>query len=212
MRRHHGVARALATVAAVILGVTACSSGSGEGAVAVAQARVTQKEAALSTAKAEATAVSTAFCTSSATYITALDRYGDVLTATAPTVNDVRTRAGPDPAPGGRRRKRRDGDEGPAGWPRPRRSSEATAALAAARAEARAADSDAAAGQDVQHDAPPPVSSATVNRVKQADAEFTANRRASPTTPRWRRRRSSSTPPRSRWRCRGCGCSPRPAA
>ena len=91
MRRHHGVARALAAVAAVILGVTACSSGSGEGAVAVAQARVTQKEAALSAAKANATATSTAFCTASQTYITAVDRYGDVLNATAPTVGDVRS-------------------------------------------------------------------------------------------------------------------------
>ena len=34
---------------------------------------------------------STAFCTATAGYITAIDRYGDVLTATAPTVGDVVT-------------------------------------------------------------------------------------------------------------------------
>jgi peptidoglycan hydrolase-like protein with peptidoglycan-binding domain len=56
----------------------------------VAQARLTAKEKALTEAQAAATAAGTAFCTTSATYVTAIDRYGDVLTATAPTVGDVK--------------------------------------------------------------------------------------------------------------------------
>ena len=73
----------------MLLVLTSCGSDGGDSAVQVAQARVVAKEKAVSAARADATAASEAFCEASSAYISALDRYGDVLTATAPTVGDV---------------------------------------------------------------------------------------------------------------------------
>ena len=188
MRRRHGVARALATVAAVILGVTACSSGSGEGAVAVAQARVTQKEAALSAAKAEATAASTAFCTASQTYITAVDRYGDVLNATTPTVGDVRSAGQELSAP---RQTAFDGAD--AALKAHQQVSVAEQELASAKADLEVAQAKAQGNTSTTPAAPttsstttpaPFVPAATTNRVKQADTDFqTAIAGITPETP-----------------------------
>ena len=73
-----------------MLALAGCdSSGDGSSALKVAEARVTAKEKALEEAKTDLTAKSAAFCGASKTYIEALDRYGDVLTETAPTVGDV---------------------------------------------------------------------------------------------------------------------------
>ena len=55
-----------------------------------AKARVTAEENAVTEAQAELTAASGAFCDASKDYVLALDRYGDVLNSTAPTVGDVR--------------------------------------------------------------------------------------------------------------------------
>ncbi|MET0887702.1 MAG: peptidoglycan-binding domain-containing protein [Mycetocola sp.] len=55
-----------------------------------AQAQVSLKENAVTDAEAEFAAASEAFCGTSKTYVVALDRYGDVLNDTAPTVGDVR--------------------------------------------------------------------------------------------------------------------------
>ena len=54
-------------------------------------ARVSVKEQALAQAQTDAAAAAAHFCTTAADYVTAVDRYGDVLTATAPTVGDVQT-------------------------------------------------------------------------------------------------------------------------
>ncbi len=89
--RHRGLRAAAAAVAGLALTVTGCSSATPESAVSVAQANVTTKEKALADAQAQATDTAAAFCDAGATYITALDRYGDVLTQTAPTVGDVVT-------------------------------------------------------------------------------------------------------------------------
>jgi peptidoglycan hydrolase-like protein with peptidoglycan-binding domain len=186
MRRHHCVARALATVAAVIVGVTGCSSGSGEGAVAVAQARVTQKEAALSTAKAEATAASTAFCTASQTYITAVDRYGDVLNATTPTVGDVRSAGQELSAP---RQTAFDGAD--AALKAYQQVSVAEQELASAKtalevAQAKGNTSTTPASPTTSSTTTPApfVPAATTNRVKQADTDFqTAIAGITPETP-----------------------------
>src|SRR4029450_3573488 len=87
---HRGrVTWVLATMTAVVFAVAACSSGSGDETVSVARARGPAKEAALTTAQAEAKAASAAFCGATQAYITAVDRYGDVLNATAPTGGDV---------------------------------------------------------------------------------------------------------------------------
>ena len=59
--------------------------------VQAAQANVATKQKALADAQAAAEAANAAFCDASADYLTALDRYGDVLVETAPTVGDVKT-------------------------------------------------------------------------------------------------------------------------
>ena len=188
MRHHHGVARSLAAVAAVILGVTACSSGSGEGAVAVAQARVTQKEAALSAAKANATATSTAFCTASQTYITAVDRYGDVLNATTPTVGDVRSAGQELAAP---RQTALDGAEAAVkahqqvlAAEQELASAKTALEVAQAQAQGNTATTPASPKTSSTTTPAPLVPTATTNRVKQADTDFqTAMAGIAPETP-----------------------------
>ncbi|KHK99940.1 peptidoglycan-binding protein [Microbacterium mangrovi] len=82
-----GVLLAAAAASAVLL--AGCSGGMSP--ADRAQTEVAAKEKAVSSAQAEFDAASQAFCSASKTYIQALDRYGDVLHATAPTVGDVRT-------------------------------------------------------------------------------------------------------------------------
>ena len=164
-------ARACIGSAAVVLllALGACSTGT-----ALPDARVSVKEQALAQAQTDAAAASAHFCTTAADYVTAVDRYGDVLTATTPTVGDVQT-AGADLE-----------------QPRADATAAATAAvdaqaavvtaeaeLAAARAAAAAANTTA--GSSASSTTPatsqspaPTVPPATVNRVKQADTEFTA--------------------------------------
>jgi len=134
---------------------------------------VTSKEKAATEAKAAATTASDTFCQSSKTYIQALDRYGDVLTQTAPTVGDVKD-AGSDLAK-----------------PRVAAFDDAEAAVQAHKdwvtaqnevTDARAALEQAKAGPSgsptvtarPHATATPLVPSATVDRVKQADAEFSS--------------------------------------
>ena len=175
-RGRRALTEALAGVAVVIFGVTSCSSGSGDSAVAVAQARVTAKEAALTTAKAEGTAASAAFCTASGTYITAVDRYGDVLNATAPTVGDVRS-AGQELAEP--RQTALDGAE--AAMKAQQQIVAAEQELAMAKTALEIAKSQAQGVTPTTPVSPsststttpaPLVPATTVNRVKQADADF----------------------------------------
>ena len=72
-----------------VMVLAACSTNGGDPALRRAEAKVTVKERAVTAAHSEAAAATAAFCTASKTYIVALDRYGDVLHATAPTVGDV---------------------------------------------------------------------------------------------------------------------------
>ena len=74
----------------LLVALSGCSGDPALTPVEAAQAEVAAKEEALADAEAEATATAAAFCEASATYITALDRYGDVLNETAPTVGDVK--------------------------------------------------------------------------------------------------------------------------
>ena len=165
---------ALAVVAAALIALAGCSGS--VSAVDKAQAKVTAKEEALSEAKTAQTKASDEFCHASTTYITALDRYGDVLTATAATVGDV-TDAGADLAK-----------------PRAAAFDTAEAAVTAqqdlVRAEQELADAQAAlaaakagpSGSPVAatpHPTPTPlVPATTVDRVKQADADFAAAQQA----------------------------------
>ena len=73
---------------AVVLG--ACGGDSDDSAVERAEARVSAEEKDVSEAQAAAADAAEEFCEASKPYIVALDRYGDVLASTAPTVGDVR--------------------------------------------------------------------------------------------------------------------------
>ncbi len=151
------------------LAVAGCGSGDGDGRVGRAERQVESKQQALAEAQAQLQGQTDAFCRTSATYIKALDRYGDLLAGTAPTVGDVKE-AGADLTD-----------------PRADVVSAAdqlqTAKQDVAKAE-RELDEAYAGLVSVQPSAsvPPPASasptpavpSASVNRVKQADADFTA--------------------------------------
>ena len=189
------------------LALTGCSSGGSS-----PDALVSAKQKALTEAQAEAASARTKFCSTAADYITAVDRYGDVLTATAPTVGDVKT-AG------------RDLEQ-----PREDATAAAEAATSAQQAvvtaEKELADAKAAAasanpsakstaGSTSSPASPSPATSvppATVNRVKQAETELAAAQKGIADQTPLTRRPSSSTPPPSPSRCPGWRCSPTPDA
>ncbi|MBO3741886.1 peptidoglycan-binding domain-containing protein [Actinoplanes flavus] len=158
-----------------ILAVTGCGNGDGDARVRIAERQLADAQEALAGAQAELAGQVDAFCRTSSSYVTALDRYGDLITGTAPTVGDVKG-AGADLAEP--------------------RSEVVTSVekLAAARqavadaekdlAEAAAAVTSARTGASLPP-APSPspsptpeprasVADTTVSRVKQADADFTA--------------------------------------
>ncbi|WP_354502173.1 peptidoglycan-binding domain-containing protein [Mycetocola sp. 2940] len=167
-----------ARLAATVLGVAITAAGlagcAGDSSnVDRARAQVTAKEKAVTEAEADLAAASGQFCGASEDYILALDRYGDVLTDSAPTVGDVRV-AGADLA------KPRE-----AAFEDAEVAVEAQESLAAAEqelAEARAALAQAEAGPtgtptDTGTAPPtraPLAPAATVDRVTQAESEFTA--------------------------------------
>lgn len=74
----------------VLVVLSGCSGDVGATPVEAAQADVAAKEQALADAQTQAEATATAFCEATSSYITALDRYGDVLNETVPTVGDVK--------------------------------------------------------------------------------------------------------------------------
>jgi peptidoglycan hydrolase-like protein with peptidoglycan-binding domain len=166
--------RVIASAAVAIFALAGCSSsGKADANVKRAESKVSDTQKALADAQSESAAKNAAFCTSSESYINAIDRYGDVLHQTAPTVGDVKA-AGTDLS-----------------QPRQDAISSAEAAVSAqqhvasaqkdlAEAEAALAGARAtASGKSTQVVPSTPASlaplapSATVNRVKQADAEFT---------------------------------------
>ena len=79
-----------ALTAILLLAVPGCSGDREDASLKAAQATVTAKEKDLTEAETAATAATAEFCTASTAYVTAIDRYGDVLNATAPTVGDVK--------------------------------------------------------------------------------------------------------------------------
>lgn len=142
-----------------------------------AKAQVTLKEKAVTQAEADLKAASGAFCTASKTYIVALDRYGDVINATAPTVGDVRA-AGADLA-----EPRDDAFTGAEAAVdaqhdlvvAEQKLADARAALAAAEAGPSGTPVDSGTPQPI---ATPLASTAAVDRVKQAESEFAAAQEA----------------------------------
>jgi murein L,D-transpeptidase YcbB/YkuD len=153
----------LAVVAGVAaLAVAGCG---GDGQADRAERQVESKQQALTEAQAALQGQTDAFCRSSATYIKALDRYGDLLAETAPTVGDVKE-AGSD-------------------LTEPRTDVVSSAEqLQAAKQELAKAEQElteayarlpsASVPQSTSAAPTPTLPSTTVNRVKQADADFTA--------------------------------------
>jgi murein L,D-transpeptidase YcbB/YkuD len=155
---------ALAGMTAIALALSGCG-GDGDARSTVARNRVENKQQALDEARADLKTKTDGFCRSAATYIRALDRYGDVLTATAPTVGDV-TEAGADLAD-----PRADVI---ASAQDVQTAKQAVTTAEQELADAQAALSSASASPKASPSATPLVAASTVDRVKQADADFTA--------------------------------------
>ena len=163
----------------VSLALVACSSkGSSKGGVAEAQAVVSAKQDAVTAAQSAFDSKSAAFCKDSQTYILALDRYGDVLTESAPTVGDVKD--------GGKDLEQPKSDAFDSAdaavsaqkdlVAAQNQLAQAEAALAAAKASEAASSGgptpSVAPASTVT--AEPLASTSVVNRVKQAESDFTA--------------------------------------
>lgn len=144
--------------AALIVLLAGCGRGGDDAA-----AQVQNKQEALDEAKADLDKQAGEFCRGAATYITALDRYGDLLTQTAPTVGDV-TEAGADLA------EPRDDVVAAAGKVQEAKKAVATAEQELAAAKATLASASPSPVPSVE----PSVSAATVDRVRQADADLAA--------------------------------------
>lgn len=166
---------AVATVAAVLL--AGCAGAVSN--VDVAKARVASKEKAVAQAEDDFAAASKEFCDTSKSYIVALDRYGDVLNETAPTVGDVRA-AGSDLA-----EPQEDAFAGAEAAldaqdtlvRAQQELMDAQAALAAAEAGTTGTPSEPAEPAE-QPSATPLAPAASVDRVKQAESEFESTQSA----------------------------------
>lgn len=163
--------RSLIGLGVAVSVLVACGGDSGDRQVNVAQARVTQKEKAVAEAKSAAAAAATAFCDASRPYITALDRYGDVLHRSAATVGDVKDAGSDLEAP------REDVVDAAQAAVEAQHElatakqelADAKGDLAAAKATSSATSSPSTTGTPT----PTPLApAATVNRVKQAESEF----------------------------------------
>ncbi len=169
-RSRRGLTLWLAPILLSSFVLAACGADSdGDTAVQRAEAKVAAAEKALSEAQAELSAATEAFCDDSADYILAVDRYGDVLTSTAPTVGDV-TDAGSDLADPQEDAMQAADDAVAA------RDAvvEAEDDLAQAKAELKAAKKGGdPSAQPPSTESPSPLApAATVSRVKQAESEF----------------------------------------
>ncbi|KAB7744256.1 peptidoglycan-binding protein [Nostocoides sp. F2B08] len=172
-RRRRSVPVVLAIVGLALAGC----SGDEEAAptpLEAAQAEVTRAEEALAEAQSAATEAEAEFCTASEDYILAIDRYGDVLSDTAPTVGDVREAGADLEAP--REEVQQAADEVTATRESVATAEEELAATQAALAEASASAAGttvppqtATAEPSAQVEPPP-----SVARVEQAEAEFAA--------------------------------------
>lgn len=174
-RRQRGRFVAFAAAGTLLVALAGCSGDPEDAAVTAAQANVSAKEKSLADAEAEATESAAAFCAASSTYITALDRYGDVLNQTAPTVGDVKDAGADLTEP---RQETLDAGEAAVDAQEAVVKAEADLAdaqesLAAAEAKAAGEEPPEAESSEEPSEEPsdPP---ATVARVQQAEAEFTA--------------------------------------
>jgi peptidoglycan hydrolase-like protein with peptidoglycan-binding domain len=168
-----GAVVATASAAAVLLALTGCSGEDADASVRAAQLSVTAKEKDLAQAQDAATAAAAKFCTSSTTYVTAVDRYGDVLNETAPTVGDVRA-AGSDlakPAEDAKGATQAVADSRQAVVTAEQELARARTALASAQAAASGTTPPSVAPSTTPSPSPTP---AGVTRVQAAEAELAA--------------------------------------
>ncbi|WP_203779069.1 peptidoglycan-binding domain-containing protein [Paractinoplanes rishiriensis] len=159
------------TLIAVTLAPTGCGNTDGGARVRLAERQLAEKQEALAEARTELAARADAFCRTSASYVLALDRYGNLITGTAPTVGDVKeagadlTEPRSDVLTAADQVATARADVTTA----EQEVAEATAALASARGEAAPSPP-----VSVSVPAEPPIAETTVARLKQADADFTA--------------------------------------
>jgi peptidoglycan hydrolase-like protein with peptidoglycan-binding domain len=168
-----GAVVAAASAGAVLLALTGCSGEDADASVRAAQLSVTAKEKDLAQAQDAATAAAAKFCTSSTTYVTAVDRYGDVLNETAPTVGDVRA-AGSDlakPAEDAKGATQAVADSRQAVVTAEQELARARTALASAQAAASGTTAPSVAPSTTPSPSPTP---AGVTRVQAAEAELAA--------------------------------------
>ncbi|MET8151453.1 peptidoglycan-binding domain-containing protein [Actinoplanes sp. NPDC005259] len=163
-------------VIATMLAVAGCGGGDGGGQVRLAEKRLADKQQALTEAQAELAGRVDAFCRTSAGYVTALDRYGDLINETAPTVGDVKDAGAELTEP---RAEVVSGAEQVAAARQElataeKELAEATESLAAARAGASLSPAPPPSPPSASPSVAATLPAATVNRVKQADADFTA--------------------------------------
>jgi len=176
-RRNRGV---LWIGVAMLVAAACSSSGSGTGKVKAAEKHVSDAQKALSDAQSNLSAKTTEFCQTSQGYIIALDRYGDVLIQTAPTVGDV-SAVGAD--------LQQPAEDTVASAQAAVSAQQQVVAAEKALADAKAALSTAqaaASGTSTKPASPttttpsptatPLAPPETVNRVKQAEADFAAAR------------------------------------
>ncbi len=157
-------------VLVLAVGLAGCGEGDGDAALRAAEANVTAKQEALDAAEESAAAATSELCEVGASYITAIDRYGDLLVQTAPTVGDVVT-AGED--------LQRPRDEVVAAA---EAAQSAQAQVVTAQEELAAAEVALASLQGATPEEQPSeseesqVSSSSIDRVKQAESDFAAVR------------------------------------
>ncbi|WP_426572512.1 peptidoglycan-binding domain-containing protein [Aquihabitans sp. McL0605] len=163
-------------MAAVIglAGLLAACGSSGPDGAKTAQARVTSAEKAVTEANADLEAKSKVFCGDAQTYITALDRYGNVLRQTAPTVGDVRDGGSDlaDPSEQAISSGHAAVEANQARHDAEHKLADAKADLAAEEAKA-AGSSTTVAASTTTAPIEPLAPAATVDRVKQAETDLT---------------------------------------
>jgi murein L,D-transpeptidase YcbB/YkuD len=158
-------ARLVAVAGLAALAMAGC--GGGDDPTGRPERQVERKQQALTEAQAELQGQTAAFCRSSATYIKSLDRYGDLLARSEPTVGDVKE-AGADLT------EPRADVLSSAEQVRSAREKVATAERELADAYAELASVKPSTSVPPSASPAPTPPGTAVNRVKQADADFAA--------------------------------------
>ncbi|WP_426593755.1 peptidoglycan-binding domain-containing protein [Cellulomonas sp. McL0617] len=167
-------------LAASLLLTAACSGGgnaSPQSQLAIAQANLTKAQDSLDTANKAAADASAAFCTSAASYITALDRYGDLINQSAVTVGDVATGGADLEKPSQATQDAAKDVVSTRDDVAKAQQDVADAEAAVAAAQASASGTEPPAVVETPTPTPTPlIPTATVDRVKQAEADFASTK------------------------------------